>query len=69
VGHDHAFRSKKRHDTGIGFAALDAAGLGELTTIHAGELREYDNRSTPRTQVSGRVFVDRISGRPDHPDA
>ncbi|MGX5836942.1 TauD/TfdA family dioxygenase [Aeromonas piscicola] len=40
-----------------GFAALDAAGLGELATIHAGELREYDNRSTPRTQVSGRVFT------------
>jgi alpha-ketoglutarate-dependent taurine dioxygenase len=40
-----------------GFAPLDAVGLGELATIHAGELREYDNRSTPRTQVSGRVFT------------
>lgn len=40
-----------------GFAPLDAAGLGELAAIHSGELREYDNRSTPRTQVSGRVFT------------
>ncbi|SHG61185.1 TauD/TfdA family dioxygenase [Massilia sp. CF038] len=40
-----------------GFGALDAAGLGELATLHAGALREYDNRSTPRTQVSGRVFT------------
>lgn len=40
-----------------GFGALDAPGLGELATIHAGALREYDNRSTPRTQVSGRVFT------------
>ena len=40
-----------------GFAPLDAQGLGELAEIHAGELRDYDNRSTPRTRVSGRVFT------------
>lgn len=40
-----------------GFAPLDAQGLGELASLHAGELREYDNRSTPRTRVSGRVFT------------
>jgi alpha-ketoglutarate-dependent taurine dioxygenase len=40
-----------------GFAPLDAPGLGELAALHAGELREYDNRSTPRTRVSGRVFT------------
>ena len=40
-----------------GFSPLDADGLAELATGLAGELRDYDNRSTPRQRVSGRVFT------------
>lgn len=40
-----------------GFTPLDAEGLGELAAALNGELRDYDNRSTPRTQVSGKVFT------------
>ncbi|MFF9317175.1 TauD/TfdA family dioxygenase [Streptomyces sp. NPDC014735] len=40
-----------------GFCPLDAEGLGELATALAGELRDYDNRSTPRTRVNDRVFT------------
>lgn len=40
-----------------GFTPLDADGLAELATGLAGELRDYDNRSTPRQRVSSRVFT------------
>ncbi|MER5865043.1 TauD/TfdA family dioxygenase [Kitasatospora sp. NPDC002040] len=40
-----------------GFTPLDAEGLAELATGLAGELRDYDNRSTPRQRVKGRVFT------------
>lgn len=40
-----------------GFTPLDADGLAELATGLAGELRDYDNRSTPRQRVNGRVFT------------
>ncbi|KND37640.1 TauD/TfdA family dioxygenase [Streptomyces anulatus] len=40
-----------------GFSPLDATGLGELATAFAGELRDYDNRSTPRTRVEDKVFT------------
>ncbi|AJT69277.1 Dapdiamide synthesis protein DdaC [Streptomyces lydicus] len=40
-----------------GFSPLDADGLGELATALSGELRDYDNRSTPRTRVNNRVFT------------
>lgn len=40
-----------------GFNPLDADGLAELATGLAGELRDYDNRSTPRRRVNGRVFT------------
>ncbi|NUK07176.1 TauD/TfdA family dioxygenase [Streptomyces lunaelactis] len=40
-----------------GFTPLDADGLGELATGLAGELRDYNNRSTPRQRVNGRVFT------------
>ena len=40
-----------------GFAPLEAAGFGDLATALAGELRDYDNRSTPRQRVAGRVFT------------
>ncbi|MHB9860452.1 TauD/TfdA family dioxygenase [Streptomyces sp. YIM S03343] len=40
-----------------GFAPLDAAGLAELATALDGELRDYDNRSTPRRRVDGNVFT------------
>lgn len=40
-----------------GFAPLDAAGLAELATGLNGELRDYDNRSTPRQRVDGNVFT------------
>lgn len=40
-----------------GFAPLDAEGFGELATALAGELRDYDNRSTPRHKVSDKVFT------------
>ncbi|MFD0354369.1 TauD/TfdA family dioxygenase [Streptomyces sp. NPDC127110] len=40
-----------------GFSPLDAEGLGELATALSGELLDYNNRSTPRTRVSGNVFT------------
>jgi hypothetical protein len=40
-----------------GFTPLDADGLAELGTGLTGELRDYDNRSTPRRRVNGRVFT------------
>ncbi|MEU7894922.1 TauD/TfdA family dioxygenase [Nonomuraea sp. NPDC049152] len=40
-----------------GFAPLDAEGLAELATAVSGGLREYDNRSTPRQRVNGRVYT------------
>ncbi len=40
-----------------GFSPLDAQGLGELATAFSGELRDYDNRSTPRTRVGNNVFT------------
>jgi alpha-ketoglutarate-dependent taurine dioxygenase len=40
-----------------GFTPLDADGLAELATALTGGLRDYDNRSTPRQRVSGRVFT------------
>lgn len=40
-----------------GFTPLDADGLAELATGLTGELRDYDNRSTPRQRVNGRVFT------------
>jgi alpha-ketoglutarate-dependent taurine dioxygenase len=40
-----------------GFSPLDAAGLAELATMLCGELLDYNNRSSPRTRVNGRVFT------------
>ncbi|GAA2992077.1 TauD/TfdA family dioxygenase [Actinokineospora diospyrosa] len=40
-----------------GFAPLDAEGLAEFATALTGGLRDYDNRSTPRQRVNGRVFT------------
>ncbi|MEU6970537.1 TauD/TfdA family dioxygenase [Kitasatospora aureofaciens] len=40
-----------------GFSPLDADGLGELATAMSGGLLDYNNRSTPRTRVSGNVFT------------
>jgi alpha-ketoglutarate-dependent taurine dioxygenase len=40
-----------------GFSPLDAEGLSELATMLSGELLDYNNRSTPRTRVNGRVFT------------
>lgn len=40
-----------------GFSPLDSDGLSELATALSGELLDYNNRSTPRTRVSGRVFT------------
>lgn len=40
-----------------GFTPLDADGLAELATGLSGELRDYNNRSTPRQRVNGKVFT------------
>jgi hypothetical protein len=40
-----------------GFSALDADGFAELATAMGGDLLDYNNRSTPRTRVSGKVFT------------
>lgn len=40
-----------------GFSPLTADGLCALATAMSGELLAYNNRSTPRTQVSGKVFT------------
>lgn len=40
-----------------GFRPLDAAGLAELATTLSGELLDYNNRSSPRTRVEGKVFT------------
>ncbi|MET7751590.1 TauD/TfdA family dioxygenase [Micromonospora sp. NPDC005367] len=40
-----------------GFSPLDADGLAALATALSGSLLSYDNRSTPRTRVSGKVFT------------
>jgi alpha-ketoglutarate-dependent taurine dioxygenase len=40
-----------------GFRPLDADGLAELAAAMSGELLDYNNRSTPRTRVNGKVFT------------
>lgn len=40
-----------------GFRPLDADGLGGFAKAMSGELLDYNKRSTPRTQVSGKVFT------------
>lgn len=40
-----------------GFSPLGSVELAELATAMSGELLDYNNRSTPRTRVSGRVFT------------
>ncbi|MDX3691329.1 TauD/TfdA family dioxygenase [Streptomyces europaeiscabiei] len=40
-----------------GFSPLDADGFAELATAMCGDLLDYNNRSTPRTRVSGKVFT------------
>jgi alpha-ketoglutarate-dependent taurine dioxygenase len=40
-----------------GFASTDVRGFEAFVEVSAGPLREYDNRSTPRSRVSGRVFT------------
>jgi alpha-ketoglutarate-dependent taurine dioxygenase len=40
-----------------GFSPIDAEGLAELATALSGNLLDYNNRSTPRTRVNGKVFT------------
>jgi alpha-ketoglutarate-dependent taurine dioxygenase len=40
-----------------GFKPLDADGLSEVATALFGNLLDYNNRSTPRTRIHGKVFT------------